>query len=145
MMMVNGTKRKKVTAADFEMETTKPDRVLLPYRGELWGDLLYHTLEAALPLFGEDCDRGLLYDEAIRETAVCVLFNIQRRQIRATAYITAQTTRAACIDTRLPISTEDVEVVSVLDEFFKNGGAGLAPNYLENYREKYKMWRSGAA
>lgn len=145
MITVNGTQRRKVTAADFGMETVKPDVVLLPYHGELWGGLLYHTLEAVLPFFGDECERGLLYGEAIQDTAVCVLFNIQRRQIRATAYITAQTTRDGLVNTRLPIVTETSEVVSVLDEFFERGGVGLAPNYLENYHEKYKKWRSGAA
>lgn len=144
-MMVNETARKKIAAADFEMETMEPDIVLLPYRGELWGDLLYHTLEVVLSSFEDDCECGLLYDEAIRATVVRVLFNIQRRQVRATAYITARTTQDVLVETRLPIRTEESELISVLDEFFGRGGVGLAPCYRENYREKYKKWRSRAA
>lgn len=144
MMIVNGMERNVFTAADFEMETTQADRVLLPYRGELWGDLLHHTLNAVLPSFGDGCERGLLYDEAIRETDVSVLFNVQRRQVRATAYITAHTTRMERVDTRLPIMTSSGEVMSVLDEFFRKGGSGLAPDYLLYYRKKYEEWRCGA-
>lgn len=145
-MNTHMTHRCKVTAADFEMETTQKDRILLPYHGELWGDLLYEIKDAALPFFGDECERGLLYDEVVRDENVSILFNVQRKQVRATAYITAQTTRDEQFMVRIPTPMEPSEISDVLDCFLlANDGAGLTLAYRNYYRDTYIGWRSGTS
>lgn len=139
--MKYNSKKKSFAASDFDMATIRNDRVCLPYRGELWPELMLCAYEVALDHWTEDITEFVRYEDMIDSASeqVCVLFNLYR-EIMPLASITVHMTNGKRFTASVPMRMEPSDICSVLDRFFADG-SGLAPSFQRYLQHRYKIWR----
>lgn len=139
MTIENGMEQKIMTSADFLLSSTSSKAILLPYTGKLWGELCLKIIfligDAGYPIV----DRS--YDEIVQSTAIEIGFNIQPRHIRLTAFLHVKMCSGCLMDERIFLEAEKNEIITVLDNFFENGGEGLNPKYCNYFFNNYRTWK----
>lgn len=143
MIIVNGVEQHEISAKDFELQSTHSDRIVLPYHGELWGDLIYEILSAAGKVVSKMDSKMdyVCYDDVIKDTAVLFSFSPQRRQVITGLYITASTTLGTIIRTQLRSEMDHGEIKNILGRFFSaDNDTGLEKEYLDYFAGKYASY-----
>lgn len=142
MVVRNGVETQNVTSKDFDLTSASDSRVLLPCRA--WGEMRLEMMNAALGTMSEKelhkvC--GSPYEEVVQNEDVKMLFNIQRKQIRLTAYVSGDAVFGRHFEARIPIAATKKEIASVLDEFFSCGSCGLSKEFADYYGKVYVEWK----
>lgn len=139
MIVLDGTEQRSTTPSDFNMNSYHHDRVVLPYIGELWGDLRLEVMRL-IYLSERSIPDNAHYDQLVDDVLVNMSFNIQKKAVRVTAYLAITLKNGNSFSGRVPIWAGAEEVRSVLDCFFAAGGKGLDPAFLAHYAEVYGTW-----
>lgn len=142
MVVRNGVETQNVTSKDFDLTSASVSRVLLPCRA--WGEIRLEMMNAALCTMSEEelhkmCDSP--YEEVVQNEDVKMLFNIQRKQIRLTAYVSGDVVFGRHFETRIPIVADKKEISGVLDKFFSCGSCGLSKEFADYYGMVYIEWK----
>lgn len=143
MNVRNGCEQKRVTSADFRMVSADPRRIVLPYSGELWGDIYVEAQKLILLQKGYALDFGMWrYDAMVKNLAVEVFFNVQKKVVHTTAYLHIDTMDGDHVDGRILLTMDAAEVKSILDIFFSVGN-GVDDEFLSYYADAYATWKGG--
>ena len=140
MLVKGGTENKVLTVEDVQQNSTKTDKIVLPYVGTVWGDLALELALKAVELARLDVD-GLNYGEIVKAASLAIGYNVQRKQVRPTIYAHVTTTTGASVNFRVFVSADNQELAAVLDSYFSAGAPGLAREYADYYGTQYTAWR----
>lgn len=140
MLVKGGTENKVLTVEDVQQNSTKTDKIVLPYVGAVWGDLALELTLKAVELARLDVD-SLNYGEIVKAASLAIGFNVQCKQVRPTIYANVTTTTGASVSFRVSVSADDHELAAVLDSYFSAGAPGLSQEYADYYGAQYKAWR----
>lgn len=143
MNVRNGCEQRHVTPADFGLVSTDSRRVVLPYTGELWGDICVEALNLILLKKGCGLDYGMWrYDQMVKNLCVEVFFNVQKKVVHTTAYLHVDTTDGDHVDGRSFLVLDAAEIKAIMDAFFTNG-SGVDAEICAYYAEVYAVWKGG--
>lgn len=143
MNVRNGCEQRSVTPADFGMVSTDSRRIVLPYTGELWGDICVEAQNLILLQKGCGLDYGVWrYDQMVQNLSAEVFFNVQKKVVHTTAYLHVDTTDGDCVDGRVFLVLDTAEIKAILDAFFANG-SGVEVGLCSYYAEAYAAWKGG--
>ena len=141
MVVKNGCERKEMVPTDFCMRSVDSRRIVLPFTGKLWGDVYYEALDTALnTMLCESAASSFLYEDYVRDTAMRVFFNIQKRVIHTIAFLRIETTCGTYINRKIQLETSTQEVLKVLAPFFDADCPGLDESFRVYYRNVYDGW-----
>lgn len=141
MVVKNGCDEKVMVSADFHMESVDPRRIVLPYIGELWGDIFYETFNAALDAENQELNNiEYQYDDLVKNVTMELFFNIQRRAIHTVAFLHIDTVSNNHTDYKIIVQADTNEVLSVLADFFAAECPGLDESFRVYYQNIYRGW-----
>lgn len=138
-----GCEQRSVMPTDFGMVSSDPRRIVLPYTGELWGDICVEALNLILLKKGCTLDYGMWrFDQMVKRLGVEVFFNVQKKVVHTTAYLHIDTTDNDHVDGRVFLFLDAAEIKTVLDQFFL-AGKGVEAELLSYYTTAYTAWKGG--
>lgn len=141
MIVWNGTEDKRLTSGDLVMRSVSPDKIVLPYVGKPWGDLLYEILNMCFCKDHKAAEQtDGTYDSVVDSLSIGIGFNVQRKQVRPMAHVQAETRNGVFVDGRVFLRADDQEMYELVDSFFSAGGIGLSPEFLAYYLNMFRQW-----
>lgn len=143
MVVRNGIEKRVVTSMDFDLTSISFNRVLLPCHA--WEELRLEIMNAAYGILTKQelhKVQDAWYEDIIVNENVSMLFNIQRKSVRLTAYTSCDVVFGKHLNSRIPVVADKKEITSILDEFFLFGGRGLNSEYADYYGKVYAEWKS---
>lgn len=139
MEFKNGTTKKPMTYADFEMVSASEKRILLRYTGDLWDDVFY---EVAQMVYGATTLSNLSEPENIVSKIIMHIgFNVQLKAVRPYADLTVKTRTGQIIAQRFCMVSTNEELINILDHFFSDGCKGVLPEFADHFSHFYFSWR----
>lgn len=139
MEFKNGTTKKPMTYADFEMVSANDKRILLRYIGDLWDDVFF---EAAQMVYGVTTFSDFSEPEGIiSRITMHIGFNVQLKAVRPYADLTVKTKTGQIVVQRFCMVSTDEELINILDRFFSDGCKGVLPEFSEHFIRFYSFWR----
>lgn len=142
MFVKNGTEQYELSVGDFIMRSAACDRIELPYRGRVWGDLLLEVereLNERAPEY-ESSSIGL--DGSLEHCRVSVVFRIQKRRIGLLARVSVTDSPAGDFTEDLNLRATGEEVKPILDHFFFCINNGLDDEHLAYFKGVYDQWKN---
>lgn len=138
MEFKNGTTKKPLTYADFEMVSADNKRILLRYVGNLWDDVFFEASQMVL-----DTTPSLEnnYEMLISKTILHIGFSIQLNAVRPYADLRIKTRTGKTLLRRYALSSTDTELANILDRFFEEGCQGILPEFASHFTRFYMSWR----
>lgn len=131
-----------ILAQDIGTESAARDRILLPYRGKAWDDLMLDAQNEVFSALPDGSAEDLPYEKMVDALRIYISFNIQRR-VRTTVYCTVLSPLVSAVHFRCLYQLGDRAIADALARFFSGGAAGLAEEYRAYYERVYKDWRDG--
>ena len=81
------------------------------------------------------------YDEIVKDASIKLSFNVQRSQIRITAYIDAITVDNQRVNGKVFLDSAPDEIKTILDAFLTSEDRGLSKSYDTYYQKVYAEWK----
>lgn len=143
VIVLNGVEPVQVDVSDFKMRSAASDKIVLPFTGSIWGDLAYEIesiILSRIPVLTES-SFPMSYDDVVKDVGVKLSFNVQRSQIRITAYIDAITIDNQSVGGKVFLDSAPNEIKTILDAFFAGKDRGLSKSYDAYYQKVYDEWK----
>ena len=151
MVLFRGEENQPILATDFAMKSKNLNKVVLPFFGNLCGELVEAVEGAALStistqdynlLSGRYCDGLGIFWREDQEVKYSVDFNIQAKRIIGRLYASFRIPAFGEVSAFVPLDFDDEECVEVLDAYFAAKQNDLYPSSYRYYHSSYIKWKS---
>ena len=133
VIVLNGVEPVQVDVSDFKMRSAASDKIVLAYEIE-------SIILSRIPVLTES-SFPMSYDDVVKDVGVKLSFNVQRSQIRITAYIDAITIDNQSVGGKVFLDSAPNEIKTILDAFFAGKDRGLSKSYDAYYQKVYDEWK----
>ncbi len=145
MRLKNGVESVIILPKDITIVSIRDDRIVLPYVGAIWGDVLAEvnmTATDAAPMEKFDfCNEQYTYDDLIKNERVYITFSPQNGYVKTCVQVEVETRWGDLLSKRIAAPCYPAEIKMILDAFFSNGAQGLRSEYAKNLKAKFENWK----
>lgn len=142
MIIKNGVTDEPIMAADLDMVSLNPKRIVCRYLGKHWDDVLYEAMKLAIESGAASDIYTNQYEEVVSDLDVHIGFSIQTKAIHPYADLHVTTAEGVHLVRRYYLKATDDVVRCILDDFFAKGCQGILPSFREHFTRFYALWKS---